>query len=162
MKQIGVERENIYRAVFDFFLAVCGTLLALAFGTTAGLSIKEKLCAVCVPGVFTLALTVAGLLEFKSRIQYDETHMIVSSAFFKETIPFCAITSISRTFVLHKTVRGGGHWRWYVTFRTQTGTRKISVLFPSNVENRHLLELFKTLKACNASVAWAIAADLNF
>lgn len=149
--KIGIEKENIARIAADGILFALALFLTLAIFLADGGAV-----AASVSALFVLLFLFAIAAELYGRIFYDDEHFEVRSFAGTEKIFYADIAKIERVLVRQKTARGGGHWRYFVHFRTEGGVRKTVVPFPQSAANENLQDLFRRIKSANAEIKWNI------
>lgn len=152
---IGLEKENIFRIAAD------GILLALALFLMLAIFLAHGSAAlIAVSAIFALLFALAIAAELYERVFYDGEHFEARTLAGTEKIFYADIAKIERVFVREKTVRGGGHWRYFVHFRTEGGIlKKTAVPFPQSIHNEKLQDLFGKIKSANAEIQWELHAN---
>lgn len=150
MNKIGMEKENVFRIIVDcVLLFLC--LMSLAVFKDDGIIVF----LITVPLAFLFSFAIVA--EITESIFYDDTHFKIHSLGKTEEIKYADIICIDRVFIREKSVKSGGHWRYYVQIKTQDGIlKKISVPFPQVIDNANLQDLFARIKKTNTEVQWRL------
>ena len=148
MNKIYLEKENIARIIVHL-LGVISSILALFVIVIEHCGIGSFIIAV----IFFLLFSFSIFVEFYECIFYDDSCFVIRSLSGIEKICYTDINYIKREFISHKTVRGGGHWRYSVLVQVKDSNQKtIIVPFPQFIDNSHLQELFTKIKSVNKLV----------